>query len=115
MKARASASERRRPAYSVSLPSEQAAEMSELWEEYEAQGTSEARFALALDRLMPLLHNYHTGGVTWRENQVTRTQVEERMARLRLVRMHWRRLSMQCWNRQRQAACCPSPGQKDSF
>ena len=62
------------------LPSEQAAEMSEMWEEYEAQRTPEARFALALDRLMPLLHNYHTGGVTWRENQVTRTQVEERMA-----------------------------------
>ena len=33
-----------------------------------------------MDRLMPLLHNYHTGGVTWRENQVTVAQVEERMA-----------------------------------
>ncbi len=62
------------------LPAEQAAEMIELWEEYESQQTPEARFALAMDRLMPLLHNYHSGGVTWRENQVTVAQVEERMA-----------------------------------
>ena len=62
------------------LPVDQAAELSNLWEEFEEQKTPEARFALALDRLMPLLHNYHTGGVTWRENRVTRAQVEERMA-----------------------------------
>ena len=62
------------------MPAEQAAEMIELWEEYESQQTPEARFALAMDRLMPLLHNYHTGGITWRENQVTVAQVEERMA-----------------------------------
>ena len=62
------------------LPVDQAAELSNLWEEFEEQYTPEARFALALDRLMPLLHNYHTGGVTWRENGVTRAQVEERMA-----------------------------------
>ncbi|MXX27644.1 MAG: HD domain-containing protein [Caldilineaceae bacterium SB0668_bin_21] len=62
------------------LPVEQAEELVNLWEEYEGQETPEARFALALDRLMPLLHNYHTGGVTWRENRVTSVQVKERMA-----------------------------------
>ena len=62
------------------LPSDQAEEMAALWEEYEGQKTPESQFALALDRLMPLMHNYHTGGVTWRENQVTRSQVVERMA-----------------------------------
>ena len=61
------------------LPPDQAAEMTALWEEYEAQQTPEARFALALDRLMPFFHNYHTGGITWRENRVTRAQVEDRM------------------------------------
>lgn len=61
------------------LPADQAQELSELWEEYEGQQTPESRFALALDRLMPLLHNFHTGGVTWRENRVTREQVAERM------------------------------------
>ncbi len=62
------------------LPADQAAEMIELWEEFESQQTPEARFALALDRLMPLLHNYHSGGITWEENQVTVAQVKERMS-----------------------------------
>ena len=62
------------------LPAEQAQELINLWEEYEEQKTPEARFALALDRLMPFLHNYHTDGVTWRENRVTSVQVKERMA-----------------------------------
>lgn len=62
------------------LPANQAEEMSRLWEEYEEQESPEAIFALALDRLMPLLHNYHSGGVTWRQNRVTKSQVEERMA-----------------------------------
>ncbi len=61
------------------LPPDQAAEMTVLWEEYEAQQTPEARFALALDRLMPFFHNYHTGGITWRENRVTKAKVEDRM------------------------------------
>ena len=62
------------------LPVDQREELVNLWEEYEGQETPEAKFALALDRLMPLLHNFHTGGVTWRENRVTIPQVEERMA-----------------------------------
>lgn len=63
------------------LPTDQAEEFIRLWEEYQGQQAPEARFALALDRLMPLLHNYHTDGVTWRENRVTKEkQVEERMA-----------------------------------
>lgn len=61
------------------LPADQANELIGLWEEYEGQQTPESRFALALDRLMPLLHNYHTGGITWRENRVTVEQVVERM------------------------------------
>lgn len=62
------------------LPVDQGEELINLWEEYEGQETAESRFALALDRLMPLLHNFHTGGVTWSENRVTSAQVEERMA-----------------------------------
>lgn len=62
------------------LPVDQGEELINLWEEYERQETAESRFALALDRLMPLLHNFHTGGVTWSENRVTSAQVEERMA-----------------------------------
>lgn len=62
------------------LPVDQEEELINLWKEYELQETPEARFALALDRLMPLLHNFHTGGITWRENRITIPQVEERMA-----------------------------------
>ncbi len=57
------------------LPSDQAEEFRALWEEFEARETPEARFAAALDRLMPLLHNYHTQGVSWQEHQVRSDKV----------------------------------------
>jgi putative hydrolases of HD superfamily len=60
------------------LPSDQADEMRGLWAEFEARTTPEARFAAGLDRLQPLLHNYVTGGVTWRDHGVRASQVRER-------------------------------------
>ena len=57
------------------LPPDQSAELSALWQEFEARETPEAKFAAALDRLMPLLHNYHTEGRSWREHGITRQQV----------------------------------------
>ena len=57
------------------LPDDQQGEMHRLWEEFEARETPEARFAAALDRLMPMLHNYHTQGRSWREHGVTDAQV----------------------------------------
>ncbi len=57
------------------LPSDQSAELQELWQEFEARETPEAKFAAALDRLMPLLHNYHTEGRSWREHGITKEQV----------------------------------------
>ena len=57
------------------LPEEQHAELSTLWQEFEARETPEAKFAAALDRLMPLLHNYHTQGRSWQEHGVTDAQV----------------------------------------
>ncbi len=57
------------------LPSNQSAEVQELWEEFEARETPEAKFAAALDRLMPLLHNYHTQGQSWREHNISKEQV----------------------------------------
>ena len=57
------------------LPDDQQGEMHRLWEEFEARATPEARFAAALDRLMPMLHNYHTQGRSWREHGVTDAQV----------------------------------------
>ncbi len=60
------------------LPPDQAAEFRSLWEEFEARRTPEARFAAALDRFQPLLHNYITGGKSWQEHGVTADRVIER-------------------------------------
>ena len=62
------------------LPQAQRDEFVALWEEFDARTTPEARFANAMDRLMPALHNYYGGGGTWREHGVTRDQVEKRLA-----------------------------------
>jgi putative hydrolase of HD superfamily len=47
------------------LPSDQAREMGELWGEFEAGATADARFAKALDRLQPILLNHAVRGGTW--------------------------------------------------
>ncbi len=47
------------------LPSDQGREFRALWEEFEARQSPDAKFAAALDRLMPLMHNYHTNGRAW--------------------------------------------------
>ena len=60
------------------LPADQALEYRKLWDEFETRKSPEARFAAALDRFQPLIHNYHTQGGTWREHQIKRSQVIER-------------------------------------
>src|SRR5262245_36310177 len=62
------------------LPSDQGSELRELWEEFEKRETADARFALALDRFMPQLHNYYTQGRSWVENGISADQVLERNA-----------------------------------
>jgi len=57
------------------LPSDQATEFRTLWEEFEARRSPEARFAAALDRLQPILHNYKTRGKAWRKHGITAEQV----------------------------------------
>lgn len=57
------------------LPDEQSARFQSLWEEFESRGSPEARFAAALDRLQPILHNYHTQGKAWRAHGITARQV----------------------------------------
>lgn len=59
------------------LPPQSRQQMLELWQEFEAQATPEARFAKAIDRVMPVLHNYFTQGATWREHDVSLEQVLE--------------------------------------
>ena len=57
------------------LPDDQAAQLRDLWEEFEARSSPEACFAGALDRLMPLLHNFCGNGRVWRDNGVVAHQV----------------------------------------
>lgn len=60
------------------LPDDQAADFRSLWDEFEARQSPEAKFAAALDRIMPILHNVHTKGRSWKEHDISRDQVMER-------------------------------------
>ncbi|GAA3729325.1 putative hydrolase of HD superfamily [Spinactinospora alkalitolerans] len=61
------------------LPKDQADHMRGLWEEFEARETAEARFAKAVDRLAPMLANWHTDGGTWVQYGVSKAQVMEKV------------------------------------
>jgi putative hydrolases of HD superfamily len=54
-----------------------------LWEEFEEGTTPDARFAVALDRLQPLLLNFASEGGSWRAHGVTHDRVLLRMAPIR--------------------------------
>jgi putative hydrolase of HD superfamily len=56
------------------LPSDQRDEWRALWNELEQRETAEAKFANALDRLLPVLHNYFTDARSWKEHGITREQ-----------------------------------------
>lgn len=62
------------------LPLDQTDQLRSLWEEFEAKQSADARFATALDRLQPILHNYHTQGGTWRRAGVTIDKIRKRIA-----------------------------------
>ena len=61
------------------LPEDQAARARELWDEFEARVTPEARFARAVDRLAPMLANWHNEGGAWVRFGVTRAEVVEKV------------------------------------
>ena len=56
------------------LPEEQAQEFMNLWREFEDRQTAEAKFAFALDRLMPILHNAFNQGRGWKEHGIRQEQ-----------------------------------------
>ncbi|NOI21815.1 HD domain-containing protein [Vibrio mediterranei] len=57
------------------LPDDQGEALFSVWREFEAAESAEARFAKALDRLIPMLLNYHNDGQSWIENNVSKQQV----------------------------------------
>ena len=61
------------------LPAAQGAAFLELWREFEAAETPEARFASAADRAMPVLLNLANDGQSWRENGISHERVVRRV------------------------------------
>lgn len=62
------------------LPDDQRAEFMSLWEEFEGRATAEAKFANALDRLLPVLQNFSNQGGTWKAHYLHRGQVNQRLS-----------------------------------
>lgn len=62
------------------LPEPQSTQFLQLWLEYEAGASADARFAGALDRILPILQNLHNEGQSWRENGISLEQVLTRNA-----------------------------------
>lgn len=65
------------------LPEEQGKELRDLWEEFEGQETPESHFALAMDRIEPILLNADGGGGTWRSHEIKQEDVYERIEPVR--------------------------------
>lgn len=62
------------------LPADQASYLRELWDEFEAGATPEARFGKGMDRLQPMLLNWLNRGGTWQMPGVTESTVRAREA-----------------------------------
>lgn len=63
------------------LPEDQGQKLREIWEEFEAYETPEARFAHVMDNFQPMLLNNSNGGGDWKEHGVSQIQVRERNAK----------------------------------
>ena len=60
------------------LPADQALWLRGLWDEFEEGVTPEAKFAIALDKIQPVLLNDASGGKSWREHGVEVSQILKR-------------------------------------
>ena len=64
------------------LPKDQGRAFRALWDEFEAQETPEAKFALAVDRFQPVLLNCRTEGGGWKRHGVTQDRVVARNSKI---------------------------------
>lgn len=60
------------------LPEDQGEMFRDLWEEFEAYETPDAKFAHLLDNFQPLLLNHASGGKSWAEHGVEKSQIYKR-------------------------------------
>ncbi len=58
-------------------------EFRALWDEFEDRATADAKFANAIDRILPLMQNWQANGVPWKKRNIRVDQVRERMAPVR--------------------------------
>ena len=66
------------------LPPDQGRELRDLFEEFEANESAEARFAHTMDNFQPLLLNDSNDGADWRAHQVEEAQVVRRQQKSKL-------------------------------
>ena len=64
------------------LPTDQGHEFRTLWDEFEAQQSPEAKFALAVDRFQPVLLNCRTAGSSWQRHGITHDRVIARNSKI---------------------------------
>ena len=64
------------------LPEGKAAEYLALWYEFEAGETADSKYAKAIDRVPPLLHNLHGDFHSWRTHNISQQQVLELNGRI---------------------------------
>ena len=60
------------------LPEDQKKKYRDLWEEFEACETPEAKFARTMDHIQPLILNDASGGLSWLEHGVSVSQILDR-------------------------------------
>jgi putative hydrolase of HD superfamily len=61
------------------LPADQGQAMRQIWDEFEAAETADARFAKSIDRVQPVLLNLLNGGGSWLDYDVSLPQVDTRV------------------------------------
>ena len=66
------------------LPKEQKAELTALFDEFDAYETAESKFVHAIDNLQPLILNDSNNGGDWQEHDVTVEQVYKRQGKTKL-------------------------------
>lgn len=64
------------------LPVDQGEFFRELWEEFEAYESADAKYAHLLDNFQPLLLNNESNGLSWVEHDVKKSQVYKRNERI---------------------------------
>ena len=60
------------------LPEDQQQKFRQLWDEFEAAETPEAKFARAMDNVQPIMLNNATDGKSWKERSIRLSQILKR-------------------------------------